>query len=91
MDIKLNLYDMIIMVSDGTLGDDPDWLPEMIESVADKNSREIAAAIIEAAKSRDSQSEHGDDMSVIVLKLIPATIVHRRNEENEEKELAEVV
>ncbi len=90
IDLKLNLFDMIIMVSDGTIGENPDWLPDLIEYVGHKNSREIAAAIIEAAKSRNSENVHDDDMSVIVLKLIPATIVHRKEEESEE-ELAEVV
>ncbi len=88
--IKLNLYDIMIMVSDGTLGDNPDWLPDLIDRIHHKNSREIAAAIIESAKNRDMEDTHGDDMSVIVLKMIPATTVHRR-EEVQEEELSEVV
>ncbi len=82
--VKLKLFDIIIMVSDGTIGDDPDWLLDLIDRFQYKNSREIASAIIETAKNRDSENLYGDDMSVIVLKIIPATSVHRREDSQEE-------
>ncbi len=82
--IKLKLFDILIMVSDGTIGDEPDWLPDLIDRLQYKNSREIASAIIETAKNRDSNNQYGDDMSVIVLKIIPATTIHRREDSKEE-------
>ncbi len=81
--IKLNLYDMLVMVSDGTLGEEEtDWLPELIERMHGKNSRELAAEIMEQAKKRGEQSDHRDDMSVIVLKMIPTTTVHRQAQQD---------
>ncbi len=89
--IHLKLYDIMIMVSDGTIGDDPDWLPELLENVNFKSSRDIAKLIIESAKNRDANDLRGDDMSVIVLKMIPATTVHRREEISQEEKLSQTV
>ncbi len=85
--IKFELYDMLVMVSDGTLGEgDTDWLPELIDRMYGKSSRELAAAIMQKAKELGDESDHRDDMSVIVLKMIPATTVHRQSERQEERE-----
>ncbi len=76
--LQLSMSDIIVMVSDGTLGDNPRWLSDVLNNTKLDTAKQLACEIIKAAHRRDAKSNRPDDMSVIVLKMIPAAFVHKR-------------
>lgn len=67
---SLEKGDMIIMVSDGVLGESTVWLQQKIRLWCSEtdSAQELAETIIESAEERKGK-KHGDDMTAIVIKI----------------------
>ena len=65
--------DVIVMVSDGALsdGDNTDYISDFLKekNIADEPPQKIADRLVRRVKAENTATEHGDDVSIVVLKI----------------------
>jgi serine phosphatase RsbU (regulator of sigma subunit) len=61
------------MVSDGALsdGDNTDYISDVLKekNIADEPPQKIADKLLRRVKAENTATEHGDDVSIVVLKI----------------------
>ena len=61
------------MVSDGALsdGDNTDYISDFLKekNIADEPPQKIADKLLRRVKAENTATEHGDDVSIVVLKI----------------------
>ena len=68
-EFKLSRGDVIVMVSDGAVATDFDWISKELELMLSKSAQAIAQKLLELAK-KQSDPNHKDDITVLVAKLV---------------------
>ncbi len=66
-EFKLQNNDLIVMVTDGAVSINPDWLKEEISLISELSPHEIASKITTLAKIRNKDSD--DDITVLVARI----------------------
>ena len=67
-DVTLSADDMIVMISDGAMIGSPDWIEKLILSWRNSSAEELAARIVEEARSR-RRDDHDDDITAIAMRV----------------------
>ena len=67
--MTLSSGDLIVMVSDGAMTGDDEWLIRMIMSFNDKSCEELSYSIVDEAKKRRNDG-HDDDITAIAVRVI---------------------
>ncbi|MBC8571024.1 SpoIIE family protein phosphatase [Zongyangia hominis] len=66
--VTLKENDMLVMVSDGCLVPDEDWIQAEIETFGNKDAEALTQRLISQAKKRQPQ-DHDDDITVIAARI----------------------
>ena len=68
-DLTLSADDMVVMISDGALIGQQDWIEKLILSWRSSSAEELASRIVEEARSR-RREDHDDDITAIAMRVL---------------------
>lgn len=70
-EIRLSRNDMIVMLSDGATASGSEWVAAELNLLKGRSAKAIASSLLSSAKKRSIEG-HGDDITVMVARLLPS-------------------